>query len=207
MTPLWSLDKPANDDILQEITSVVSEQKTTFEGRIERHFDWSDSTISAGLVSRSSTTPGSARMLFGPRSEVSQPAKDGIGMIVSDESRLIWFNSDQSSYVGGQGAMLVINPRLGGLVDNDGVRWVSDHGTFTTSGSDAEERVPFNVTYDPANAITVQVTNSGDNSGASFAIAVTSLGSSSFSLGHEYVGPGAQPAGEIHWRSLGTVAL
>ena len=206
MTPLWSLDKPANDDVLQEITSVVSEQKTTFEGRIERHFDWSDSTISAGLVSRSSTTPGSARMLFGPRSEVSQPSKDGIGMIVSDESRLIWFNSGQSSYVGGQGAMLVINPAMTATVAHDGVRWVSDHGTFTTSGSDAEERVSMNVTY-LSNAITVQVTNSGDNSGASFAIAVTSLGSSSFSLGHEYVGPGAQPAGEIHWRSLGTIAL
>ena len=206
MTPLWSLDKPANDDVLQELTSVVSSQKATFEDRIERHFDWSDSTVSAGLVSRSSTTPGSARMFYGPRSEVSSPSKDGIGMIVSDESRLIWFNSAQSSYVGGQGAMIVINPANAATSANDGTRWVADHGVFTTSGSDAEEKVAMNVTY-LANAITVQVTNSGDNSGASFAIAVTSLGSSSFSLGHEYVGPGAQPAGEVHWRSLGTIAL
>ena len=52
MTPLWNLDKPGDDDPLRELTSVVSEQKNTFEDRIERHFDWSDSTISAGQVSR-----------------------------------------------------------------------------------------------------------------------------------------------------------
>lgn len=207
MTPLWRLGKPADSDPLLEITSVVSEQRATFEDRIERHFDWSDSTVSAGLVSRSSTTPGSARMLFGPRSAVSQPSKDGVGMIVSDESRLVWFNSGQSSYVGGQGALLVVNPAMSSTANHDGVRWVADHGVFTTSSSDAEERVAFNVTYNPANAITVQVTNSGANSGASFAIAVTSLGSSSFSLGHEYLGPGSVGASEIHWRSLGTVAL
>ncbi|KKK61522.1 hypothetical protein LCGC14_3013470, partial [marine sediment metagenome] len=33
---LWSVDKPADNDPLQEITSVVSTQKTTFEERIER---------------------------------------------------------------------------------------------------------------------------------------------------------------------------
>lgn len=206
MTPLWSQDKPANNDILQELTSVVSGQKATFEDRIERHFHWSDSTISAGAVILSATTPGSARMFFGPRSEVSQPSKDGVGMVVSDESRLIWFNSGQSSYVGGQGAMLVINPAMTATAAHDGVRWVSDHGVFTTSAADAEEKVAMNVTY-ASNAITVQVTNSGANSGASFGIAVTSLGSSSFSLGHEYLGAGAVVAGEVHWRSLGTVAL
>ena len=200
------LDKPRNDDPLQELTSVVSQQKTTFEDRIELHFNWSSSTISAGLVSRSSTTPGSARMLFGPRSAVSQPSKDGIGMIVSDESRLIWFNSGQSSYVGGQGSMLVENPELHALSTSNGARWVADHGVFTTSGSDAEERVALNVTY-LANAVAVQVTNSGTASGASFAIGVTSVGSSSFSLGHEYLGPGGAVAGEVNWRSLGTVAL
>ena len=206
MTPLWSLDKPRDDDPLQELTSVVSEQRATFEGRIEKHFDWSGSTVSAGLVSDSATTPGSARMFFGPRSAVSQPAKDGVGMIVSDESRFIWFNSGQSSYVGGQGAMLVTNPQLSPEISQDGARWVADHGVFTTSGSDAEERVAFNVTY-LANAVTVQVTNSGTASGASFAVAATSLGSSSFSLGHEYLGPGAVGASEVHWRSLGTVSL
>ncbi len=206
MTPLWSLDKPANDDVLQELTSVVSEQKTTFEDRIERHFDWSDSTVSAGLVSRSSTTPGSARMFYGPRSEVSQPSKDGVGMIVSDESRLIFFNSAQSSYVGGQGATLLTNPIMGNATA-DGSRYVADHGVFTTSGSDAEERVALNVTYEPTNAVIVQVTNSGTASAASFGIAVTSLGTSSFSLEHAYVGPGAAVAGEVHWRSLGTIAL
>ncbi|KKN17317.1 hypothetical protein LCGC14_0967060 [marine sediment metagenome] len=203
---LWSLDKPADDDPLQEITSVVSEQKATFESRIERHFDWSSSTVSAGLILRSATTPGAARMLFGARSAVSQPTKDGIGMIVSDESRLIWFNSEQSSYVGGQGAMLVENPALAGATTNDGSRWVADHGVFTTSSSNAEERVAMNVTY-LANAATIQVTNSGTDSAASFAIAVTSVGSSSFSLGHEYLGPGANVGGEIHWRSLGTISL
>ncbi len=206
MTPLWSVDKPSDNDPLTEITSVVSEQKNTFEGRIELHFDWSDSTISAGLVSRSSTTPGSARMLFGLRSSVSQPTKDGIGMIVSDESRLIWFNSAQSSYVGGQGAMLVINPAMTATSAHDGVRWVADHGVFTTSNADAIERVSINATY-LSNAVAIQVTNSGSNSGASFAVAVTSLGSSSFSLGHEYLGPGGVVASEVHWRSLGTVAL
>ena len=206
MTPLWSVDKPANTDPLQEITSVVSEQRTAFEGRIERHFDWSSSTISAGLILRSATTPGAARMFFGPRSEVSQPSKNGVGMIVSDESRLIWFNSAQSSYVGGQGAMLVENPALYGATTNDGARWVADHGVFTTSAADAAERVAMNVTY-LSNAVMVQITSSGDNSGASFGIAVTSVGSSSFSLGHEYVGPGSVIAGEVHWRSLGTVAL
>ena len=125
---------------------------------------------------------------------------------MSDESRLIWFNSGQSSYVGGQGAMLVENPELHALSVSDGARWVADHGVFTTSSSDAEERVAMNVTY-LANAITIQVTNSGTNSGASFAIGVTSVGSSSFSLGHEYLGPGAASAGEVHWRSLGTVSL
>lgn len=206
MSPLWSLDKPADNDPLAELTSVVSEQKNTFEDRIERHFDWSDSTASAGLVSRSSSTPGSARMFFGPRSEVSQPAKNSVGMIVSDESRLIWFNSEQSSYVGGQGAMLVENPAINGASANDGSRWVADHGVFTTSSSDADQRVALNVTY-LANAVTIQVTNSGTASAASFGIAVTSVGSSSFSLGHEYLGPGGVVAGEVHWRSLGTVAL
>ena len=206
MSPIWSLDKPADNDPLTEITSVVSEQKTTFEDRIERHFDWSDSTISAGLVSRSSTTPGSARMLFGPRSAVSQPAKDGIGMVVSDESRLIWFNSANSSYVGGANAMLVENPHLHPGSVSNGARWVVDHGVFLQGSADAEERVPMNVFYF-SNAIAIQVTNSGTNSGASFAIGVTSVGSSSFSLGHEYLGPGAAVAGEVHWRSLGTIAL
>ncbi|KKL51916.1 hypothetical protein LCGC14_2290690, partial [marine sediment metagenome] len=172
MTPLWSLDKPANDDPLQELTSVVSEQKTTFEDRIEQHFNWSGSTVSAGLVSRSSTTPGSARMFYGTRSEVSQPVKDGVGMIVSDESRLIWFNSEQSSYVGGQGAMLVVNPAMSALGGTDGVRWVADHGVFVTSTADGERKVSFNVTY-LANAVTVNVTNSGTASAASFAIATT----------------------------------
>ena len=204
---LWSVDKPADNDPLQEITSIVSEQKTTFEDRIERHFDWSDSTVSAGLVSRSSTTPGSARMFFGPRSAVSQPTKDGVGMIVSDESRLIWFNSAQSSYVGGQGAMLVENPALYAMSPNDGARWVVDHGVFTTTNSDTIERVALNVTYNPANAFSVQVTNSGTGSAASFGVAVSSLGSSSFSLWHIHHGPGAPVAGEVNWRSLGTVAL
>ena len=203
---VWSVDRPRNRDQLQQLTSTVSTQKTTFEERIERHFDWSDSTISAGQVSRSSTTPGAARMFFGPRSEVSQPSKDGVGMIVSDESRLIFFNSAQSSYVGGQGALLVDNPALFGPGTNDGARWVADHGTFTTSNANAEEKVSLNVTY-AANALMVQVTNSGTDSAASFAIAVTDIGTSSFSISHEYVGPGAAVAGAIHWRSLGTVAL
>ncbi len=203
---VWSIDRPRNRDRLVELTSTVSTQKTAFEERIERHFDWSGSTVSAGLVLRSSTTPGAARMFFGPRSEVSQPSKDGVGMIVSDESRLIWFNSAQSSYVGGQGAMLVENPAIYGLGGTDGARWVADHGVFTTGSGDGERKVGFSVTY-AANAFTVQVTNSGTASAASFAIAVTDLGSSSFSLAHEYVGPGAAVVGQIHWRSLGTVAL
>ncbi|KKK70474.1 hypothetical protein LCGC14_2923640, partial [marine sediment metagenome] len=95
---VWSVDRPRNRDQLQQLTSTVSTQKTAFEERIERHFEWSGSTISAGLILRSATTPGAARMFFGPRSEVSQPSKNGVGMIVSDESRLIWFNSGQSSY-------------------------------------------------------------------------------------------------------------
>ncbi len=203
---VWSVDRPRNRDQLQQLTSTVSTQKTAFEERIERHFDWSDSTISAGQVSRSSTTPGAARMFFGPRSEVSQPSKNGVGMIVSDESRLIFFNSEQSSYVGGQGAMLVENPALLTSGANDGARWVADHGVFTTGSGDAERKVSFNVTY-LANAVAVGITNSGTGSAASFAIAVNSLGSSSFSLAHEHVGPGAAVAGAIHWRSLGTVAL
>ena len=203
---VWSVDRPRNRDQLQQLTSTVSTQKTAFEERIERHFNWSDSTVSAGLAKLSTTTPGGARMFFGPRSAVSQPSKDGVGMIVSDESRLIFFNSAQSSYVGGQGALLVENPALLTSGANDGARWVADHGTFTTSSSDAEEKVSLNVTY-LANAVAVGITNSGTGSAASFAIAVNSLGSSSFSLAHEHVGPGAAVAGAIHWRSLGTVAL
>lgn len=206
MTPLWSVDKPADNDPLQELTSVVSEQRSTFEDRIEQHFDWSNSTVSAGLILRSATTPSAVRAYFGPRSEVSTPGKDGVGMIVSDESRLIWFNSGDSSYVGGQGAMLMENPALYGLSTNDGARWVADHGVFTTTNTDAEERVSMNVTY-LSNAVMVQVTNSGNNSGGSFSVAATSLGSSSFSLGHEYLATGGIPAGEVHWRSLGTVSL
>ena len=206
MTIVWGVGSPRNRDQLRQLTSTVSTQKAAFEERIERHFVWSSSTVSAGLVKLSTTTPGAARMFFGPRSEVSQPSKNGIGMIVSDESRLIFFNSDQSSYVGGQGAMLVENPALYGATANDGARWVADHGVFTTISIDGTERVAFNVTYGAA-PVSVQITNSGDNSGASFAIAVTDIDVSSFSLGHEYVGPGSSVAGEVHWRSLGTVAL
>ena len=104
--------------------------------------------------------------------------------------------------------MLVTNPAMSATAAHDGVRWVADHGVFATSSADAEQDVAMNVTY-AAGAVAVQITNSGGNanSGASIVMAVTKVGTSSFSVGHEYLGPGGNVGGEIHWRSLGTVSL
>lgn len=207
---VWNLNKPDDNDPLSELDSVVSNQRTAFEERIETHFHWSDATEKAGFMKQSFTTPSGARVFYGPRSEVSYPG-DGAGMIVSDESRLLLFHSGGSILAGSSRAPLQVDDADPVVAEKDGYIWYTQVGLENiSSAAQGIAKVVFATAYnsDPKIQLTLADGAKIVKSAASYALAVTDVAGSGFSLAHNYVGPGAgnSPV-DVHWRSTGTVTI
>lgn len=200
----WQTSKPSDKDKLSELATIVSSQRSQFDAVMQSQFYWADSTASAGIVRLSHASPGGWRGLYGPRSQVSDPGREGLVMLVSDESRMLVFMSGTSYCFASD--RIVLGKTFTATPGSD-TRMVVDSGK-TTLGAAGDYRVPFNVQYTgQAPEVLVQAIERDTDARPFFNTTITSVGSSSFSCNVAQL-TGSNPSScSIYWRSEGTMAL
>jgi hypothetical protein len=210
----WRSDKPDSKDKVKDLPGIIRSQKSSLDAALQQTMYWSDSVASGGVIRPSTTTPGTARLGYGLRSAVSDPGFNATGMIVSDESRVVVFDSGQSCVIGGD--RVSVN-RLYEVGDADS--WISNSRVLVQASAvtDFILGVPVNtkkITFDTAYSAppTIQLTSS-DTDGKSCASYTVSVASESPNASHftiwvSYLHAGSDPnASLVYWRSVGTVDL
>lgn len=199
----WRPSLPRSSDYIKNLAQVVRSNKTALRTAMEEHFYWDvvGGTRTHGEPKRSTSTPGSARAFYGPRSEVSDPGRDGTLMVVSDESRVIAFQSGSSAVVGSYKALI-----SGGTVTSTAnSRVVTAMGTVDPADN-SDLTVKYGVTYGSPPIVIATPSAQAAGSIGSYSLAIWDIGTSSFSYQMTYVGPGSPSFdGRFIWRSSGTV--
>ena len=213
----WDASKPGDSDQVSDVANHWQQDKASLNSWLKGIVWWSNSVASGGHMYASTSTPGTARAFYIPRSEVSS-RRDVDVVVISDESRLAVVTSVDSVVVYSKNAMLsYLTTTTGGIpsmalsskvVACSGV--VSDTSTALGGTSSLSTKITYGVTYGAAPIVytTSASTTGAALSGCSFTCAVTGVGTSTCSLNAQYVGPGsAGNLAQFYWRSLGTVSL
>lgn len=206
----WSEAKPQPSDQVRELGSVVRDNKTHLDAALQKHFYWSDSTLSGG-VARFSNATGTFRAYWGTASSFSTTGDSGRLMITSDGAAG-W--TDGTSYASlratnFEGALtlssahVIVRDAAGSAPATD-VRYVIDTGSSTTHITGQ-----FNNTFvAPFSAApTVYVTEM--DAGARYLVAVSAIDASGFSSQHSALAAeGASGmSSRIMWWAFGEVAV
>ena len=200
---LWNENFPRNADRVNTLSTRWPSIKTAVRTAMEQHFHWSDSTSSAGeprlpVGVPSDTSPGGARFYYGARSAFSNPDRLGAAMIVSDESRLVFFISADSISIGGDQQIVAfqandhgtgfdvrLNSKMVSFSRTAIVSQGLNRETFTAFATEGSETAP-DVFLTPGASDTA--------SAASYRMSITEVGFSSVSVDVDYIGPGSDPA-------------
>jgi hypothetical protein len=207
----WNENKPAANDPLNELPSVLTANAIAFRQAIEKHSYWTDgSGVSAGQTrfSDGSFGPGSFRAFFDVQSSLStaQSAVKPLAgrlFLTSDTQRLFGFASNATmplgsknmiAFVGGSAATLQSNTRV--LVQNGTVVCAAAGAGSATITFDTAYSVAPIVQLMPMSAATtilvVAQANTVSTTGFSLSLSTVFGGSSNFT---------------VMWRSYGTVVL
>ena len=193
----WDETNPSGDDLLSELGQVWHSFKSNLRAGVEPAFYFTASSVSTGQALVSSSTPGSCRVYYGTRSQVSDPARPGALMVVSDESRLIAFGSSGSAVIGG--SRMILN-----LVSNTGTGTTyraSSSGTASLVTGANSIVYPTAFTTESVTPFSVTMTPSATTS--AFNYAVYNVTASGFSVWVSDEGLTSQPGCGIHWRVSG----
>lgn len=206
---VWDESLPVGSSYLSDLAPLWRSVKTSVDAALRDHFYWSDSTSSAGEPRFSTTTPGSCRAYYGPRSAVSTPGRVGSLMLVSDEWRLLVFaDSGESVVVGSRAGIVSYRDSVATAAHN--VRWVSSSSTFDASVAQVNS-ITYGFTYDAPPMVTLGGGATTSASAGSYVFAIVPGGGdekSGFSATAQYIGAGPDPSeARLFWYSEGTIAL
>lgn len=204
---LFNLNRPADLDFVSDTPEILRSVKSAISSILSQHFFWTDNSgTSAGeprYAPTSAKVPGTARAYYGPRSAVSNPGRPGTMMVVSDESKLVVFDSSGSAVIGG------INHGGVAGVRSANCRWVVATGSAYTNnaGNSFISKIAFGVTYDVPPVVTVSASTDWTATGKRIIPSIsTIITTSHFSAGIQ-CGDGNFSAGTILWHSVGTVSF
>ena len=213
----WDASKPGDNDQVSDVANQWQQDKASLNSWLKGIVWWSNSVASGGHMYASTSTPGTARAFYIPRSEVSS-RRDVDIVVISDESRLAVVTSADSVVVYSKNAMLSYPTTTTGGIPSMALSskvvacsgGVSDTSAALGGTSSLSTKITYGVTYGAAPVVytTSASTTGAALSGCSFTCAVSGVGTSTCSLNAEYVGPGsAGDLAQFYWRSLGTVSL
>jgi hypothetical protein len=134
--------------------------------------------------------------------------------VVSDESRTLLYVS-QGSVAMGSAMAWVVNPFTNGIASSAAGSWVqvdSGMAALTYSATDMY-KILFTSAFVAEPNVMITVSTNDDLSATSYISAVSQVGTSSFSVCMDYVGPGTDPAVagtitmRVYWMASGRTAL
>ena len=206
--PNWNESKPQSSDRVRELGAVVRDNKAHLDAALQKHFYWSDSTLSAGIP-RFSDATGTFRTYWGAASSFSTSGDDGRLMITADGATTWSLNASYASLratrtVGAvtlSSANVLVRDAAGGAGAND-TRYVIDTGTAGGARASGTYKNDFTAPFTSAPAVFI---TSADK-GARYIVAVSAIGTSNFSS-QESCMRAETSSSSIIWWAVGPIAI
>lgn len=205
LTVGWSNTSPTATDLVGQGDDEIRSLKSNLQGALDAEHLFPAAGGYAGVH-----RAGSARVFVGTSSQVSSTDTDGRLMFNSTLSRLVYLNSTSSTLIGGR--LVPHGPTSGGEIGGS-VSLVTqyvgiDANNVSDLPSGVTTMVSFNHTFVRAPIVTVSMLRRTGTAGAKpYAVEVTDVGTSSFSVYWYGVEGGSASTISVGWQAVGRVAL
>lgn len=200
----WSNTSPTATDLVGQGDDEIRSLKSNLQGALDAEHVFPAAGGLAGVH-----RAGSARVFVGPSSQVSSADTSGRLMFNSTLSRLVYLDSVSSTLVGGR--LTPHGPQGGGEIGTNVslvTQYIGIDANNQQIASGVTTLVSLNHTFVRAPIVTVSMLRRESGPGLKpYAVEVTDVGTSSFSVYWHGVEGGSASTISVGWQAVGRVAL